>query len=154
MNSTIPAGPWNCERKTKMLESQIEPDGPFSESYVQAVENALGRKLPDDYRQFVKKYGGAFVGGSLGDFSILGFFDGDENDGILSVLESHDDLRDDGVLPIADDELGNLYVMNKQNSIYYINYYGGGPSVERVAESFQDFIDRIVVRDKEAPDPD
>ncbi|WP_367871847.1 SMI1/KNR4 family protein [Luteolibacter sp. Populi] len=138
----------NVEKETKMPDSRFEPDDPFSETEIQAIERALGRDLPEDYRQFVKEYGGAFVGGYVDgkdDFSVLAFLGADEDGGILFKLGWHSDLREDSLLPIADCELGNLYVLTKQNSVGFINYYEGKHTIEKVAESFQDFVDRIVV---------
>lgn len=130
-----------------MIDPRIEPAKPFSIEEIAAIEAALGRKLPRAYTDFVARYGGAFVGGSLdgkGRFAILAFFTADNESGILKKLGAYPDLRDDGVLPIADCELGNLHVLRLDGSVWYLNYYGGRTSAERVADSFQDFVERIV----------
>jgi len=57
----------------------------------------------------------------------------------------------DGVVPIADCVLGNLYVFDAQDEIYYINYYGSKTTARKVAGTFQEFISRIVVLDEEGP---
>jgi hypothetical protein len=131
-----------------MKDLRFEPGIQFSDANIEAIESVCRRKLPDAYCQFVKRYGGAFVGGSvdgLEDFPILAFFGPNEDSGVLGKLCSYTDLRDDGVLPFADCELGNLYVLDRTDSIQYLNYYGGQIEVRKIANSFQEFIDRIVV---------
>jgi hypothetical protein len=131
-----------------MSDSRFEAAQPFSEADISEIQRALGRPLPEDYCNFVKEYGGAFVGGLIDgakDLPILGFFTaGEDDDGILRTLKTHPDLRDDGVLPFADCELGNIYVLDAKNAVHYINYYGGRTTVRKVADSFQNFVDRIV----------
>jgi hypothetical protein len=135
-----------------MPDSRFEAAKPFSEADITEIERVLGRPLPSDYCDFVKEYGGAFVGGLIDgsdELPILGFFSASEDDGILRSLKSYTDLRDDGVLPFADCELGNLYVLTQKNAVYYINYYGGKTTVRKVADSFQDFVARIVPEEDE-----
>lgn len=135
-----------------MPDSRFEPAKPFSEAEIGEIQNVLGRELPKDYCEFVKEYGGAFVGGLIDgaeDLPILVFFGTDEDKGILHKLKIHPDLRRDGVLPIADCELGNLYVLTSENAVYYINYYGGATTARKVSDSFGDFIARIVVPENE-----
>lgn len=134
-----------------MPDSRFEPAEPFSLAAIRAIERELGRELPKDYCEFVKEYGGAFVGGLIDgatDLPILTFFGADEHRGVLSKLRTHPDLRNDGVLPIADCELGNLYVIGQENAVFYINYYGGQTTARKVANSFQEFVSRIVVQDE------
>jgi hypothetical protein len=129
-----------------MPDSRFEADEPFSEADIIAIEKVLGRPLPRDYCDFAKEYGGAFVGGLIdgsNELPILTFFSAGEDDGILRTLKTHPDLRDDGVLPFADCVFGNLYVLTAENAVYYINYYGGKTTVRKVADSFQDFVNRI-----------
>jgi hypothetical protein len=129
-----------------MPNSRFEPATRFSEAEIGEIKKALGRELPEDYRKFVKEYGGAFVGGLIDgsdDFPILTFF---RAAAVLSNLEMHPDLLEIGALPIADCELGNLYVLDSENAVHYINYYGGKTTARKVADSLQDLIDRIVVQ--------
>lgn len=131
-----------------MPDPRIEPATPFGETEIARIEQVLGRALPKDYRDFVCEYGGAFVGGQIdgdADLPILAFFDADT---LTFKLETFSDLRSVGFLPIADCELGNLYVMDQVNSIHYIAYYGGRTSSRKVADAFEDFLDRIVVVDE------
>lgn len=133
-----------------MLDARFESAEPFSDMEIREIELNIGRKLPKDYCDFVQLYGGAFVGGMIDgepDLSILSFFGAGEHKGILAKLRMHPDLRDDGVLPIADCELGNLYVLDREGAVHYINYYGGRTTAKKVAGSFQEFVTRIVVQD-------
>ncbi|WP_395738017.1 SMI1/KNR4 family protein [Prosthecobacter sp.] len=131
-----------------MFNPPIEPAVPFTEMQLASIEQALGRPLPREYRDFASVYGGAFVGGSVdgkAEFPILTFF------GVKAVLlrlDIHDDLKADGVLPVADCEMGNLYVIDRQNVVHYINYYGGQTIARRVADSFDDMLKRIVVSEE------
>lgn len=134
-----------------MLDSRFEPAVPFSGSDVDKIESVINRKLPVDYCEFVQEYGGAFVGGlvdGVEDLPILTFFDAGEEKGVLSKLRTHPDLQSESVLPIADCELGNLYVLDRENTIHYLNYYGGQTTARKVADSFTEFIARIVVQDE------
>lgn len=111
------------------------------------IGQALGRTLPDDYREFSRTYGGAFVAGSVdGDeeLPVLTFLSADQ---ILKKIKLHGDLKDIGALPIARCELGNLWVIDRENAIHYINYYGGKTTARKVSDKFSDFISRVVASD-------
>ena len=134
-----------------MPDLRFEPAAPFSQAEISEIERELGRELPNDYCEFIKENGGAFVGGLIdgaADLPILTFFGVDGNKGLLSKLRAYPDLRKDSVLPIAGCELGNLYVITQENTVFYINYYGGKATVRKISNSFQDFLARIVVQDK------
>jgi len=134
-----------------MLDSRFEPAAPFSDEEINKIESSIGRELPKDYCEFVKNYGGAFVGGLIdgaADLPILTFFGTDENKGILSKLRTYPDLQNEGFLPIANCELGNIYVLNRENAVHYLNYYGGKTTARKVADTFREFVTRIVVHDE------
>jgi hypothetical protein len=134
-----------------MSDLRFESGAPFSEADLVKIEREVGRTLPFVYREFVKTKGGAFVGGSVDgreDLPVLSFFSNDSTKGVLSKLATHPDLRDAHVLPIADCELGNLYVLAPDDTVHYINYYGGTTTTMLVASSFQDFINRIRVSEE------
>ncbi len=134
-----------------MSDPRFEGDTPFTEADIGEIEKALGRNLPKDYSDFAKAYGGAFVGGMIDgsdEFPILCFFGTDRDNGILSMLAIHSDFRDEGALPIGRCQLGNLYVLDRDNTVHYINYYGGNVTARKVADSFGDFITRIVVQEE------
>ena len=133
-----------------MIDPRFVAGIQFSESNIVEIEKALGRHLPQDYQAFVKAYGGAFVGGAIDgseELPILNFFDAGSDRGVIAVLDRYEDLKGDGVLPFARDELGNIYAQNPSDEIFYINYYGGSTSAKRVADNFSDFLSRIVVID-------
>jgi hypothetical protein len=134
-----------------MGDPRFEAAPPFSDVEISEIEAVLGRRLPDDYLEFVKQYGGAFVGGLVDgseELPILTFFDAGNDRGVLSKLSAHPDLRGDSILPIADCELGNLYVLTKENAVYYIDYYGGKAASRKVSNSFHDFVTRIVISEE------
>ncbi|NHZ65636.1 SMI1/KNR4 family protein [Massilia genomosp. 1] len=134
-----------------MPDSRFEPAAPLTDADIDELELSLGRKLPKEYCEFIKQFGGAFVGGSIDtadDLPILAFFGVDKGKGGLDKLRAHPDLRNDGVLPIADCELGNLYVLDRKNAVHHLNFYGGKTSSRKVAHSFQEFVARIVVQDE------
>ena len=134
-----------------MPDPRFEPAAPLTDADIDALESSLGRKLPKEYCEFIKQFGGAFVGGSIDaadDLPILAFFGVDKGKGVLDKLRAHPDLRNDGVLPIADCELGNLYVLDRKNAVHYLNFYGGKTSSRNVADSFQEFVARVVVQDE------
>jgi hypothetical protein len=60
--SITPVALNNVEKETKMPDSGIGAASLFSETEIKAIEKVLSRDLPEDYRQFVRDYGGAFVG--------------------------------------------------------------------------------------------
>lgn len=131
-----------------MIDPLIEPATPFTEAEFFKIEHMLGRTLPTDYRDFASVYGGAFVGGLIdgdAELPILTFFTANA---VLAKLETHSDLKSDGVLPMADCELGNLYVIDGDNAIHYINYYGGRTTSRKIADKFSDLLPRIVVTDE------
>lgn len=134
-----------------MNDSRFEPATPFSEKELGMIERVLGRKLPNDYCKFVSEYGGAFVGGLVAgneELPMLKFLGADEANGVLAKLKTHTDLRDDGVLPFAVCELGNLYVLDRDNTVHYVNYYGGKTTARKAANSFGDLLARIIVSDE------
>ena len=81
--------------------------------------------------------------------SILGFSEADEYKGASSLFETYADLREIKSLPFADCEFGNPYVLTSTNEVYYLDYTGGYVSSQKVADSFEEFISRIVVDDSE-----
>ncbi len=134
-----------------MSDPRFEAETPFTDAEVAEIEKAIGRSLPSDYLDFVMEYGGAFVGGLVdgsGELSILTFFSANGDAGIIAKLSTHIDLKNDGVLPIADCELGNLYVLGNDNAVHYINYYSGEIKTTRVGNSFSEFLAKIVVAEE------
>ncbi|MFN5128424.1 MAG: SMI1/KNR4 family protein [Sphingomonadaceae bacterium] len=128
----------------------IEDTAPFSDKEIENIQNIIGRNLPDDYAAFAKKYGGCFIGGEVdgnADLPILGFLNANADDGVLSVLDTHPDMKADKILPFADCSLGNLWVFSDKDEIFYVNYYDGFTKSTKVSNSFSDLIKRIVRSD-------
>lgn len=131
-----------------MLDLRFEPSTPFTDQDILDIETSLDRKLPKTYHDFVKLYGGAFIGGEVQGpkvTSILGFFDADEYRGPSSLLETYSDLRKIGALPIANCEFGNKYVLTRTNEVHYIDYTKGRTSAHKISDSFEDFLSRISI---------
>ncbi|MGN6820299.1 MAG: SMI1/KNR4 family protein [Sphingomonas sp.] len=130
-----------------MTELQIEPGTTFSDDDITSIEASLGRRLPVEYVKFVKEYGSAFVGGLIdGDQSlpILTFFGPRQ---IVLNINSTEDFTADQILPFARCELGNIWAMDASGVVHYINYYGGRTVIQRVDNSFERFVDRIVLEE-------
>ena len=131
-----------------MADFRFETELPFSDAEIGEIEKVVGRSLPEAYSAFVKQYGGAFVGGlvdGVEDLPILSFFSASGDSGVIANLNRYSDLKEDRVLPIAGCALGNLYVLDRDNEVYYINYYGGQTSARKVSDTFEGFVERIVV---------
>jgi len=128
-----------------MHDPRFEAAQPFEEGEIGKIEDAIGREIPVEYRSFVSAYGGAFVGGLVdgsASLPILRFLTGD---GVLRSLERHSDLKDRGILPVARCELGNIYVIEIDGAVHYLNYYGEKTTASLVASDFSSFLSRIVV---------
>ena len=134
------------------MDPRIKTGTPLSDVAIDAVESALGRDLPADYRAFVAAHGDAFVGGYVDDADALPVLSLFNDAQIRQCLATQDDLRVEGLLPFGSCELNNLWVIDCKvdHSVHYINYYGGQTKAHRVADTFEDFIQRIVIRDEEA----
>ena len=104
-----------------MLDPRVEPATPFTETEFTKIEQILGRPIPKEYRNFAAAYGGAFVGGLIDGSSELPILTFLSADALLFKLETYADLTADGVLPFASCELGNLYVIDQEDAIHYIN---------------------------------
>jgi hypothetical protein len=137
-----------------MSDPRFEGKEPYSDELIGEIETKIGRVLPQDYRDFVKQYGGAFVAGCVdGDrgWSVLGFARADR---ILGNISFFDELTEQGALNFAKDELGNLWVLAADNSIHFLVTYAGKSSAEKISDSFQDFIDRIVPIEEDEDEED
>jgi hypothetical protein len=128
-----------------MSDPRFEAKTPFSDEEIRAIEKELGRELPPAYRHFVEQYGGAFVCGSVdGNYrwEVLGFYRAST---VLEDLRgTFSDFRDIGALPFAHDIFGNLWVLTEDNSVHFLVNDKGESSAEKISDSFQDFLDRIV----------
>ena len=126
--------------------SAIESGPPFANSEIALIERTLRRRLPDSYRRFVMEHGGAFVGGSLdggNEYSVLAFDSAAQINHSFKLLPEY---SDDGMLIFAHCELGGIYVINRDDSIWYRVVWSGKVTSLQVANSFEEFRDRIVIR--------
>lgn len=133
-----------------MPDSRFRPDTSFSDEDIALIEKRLKRNLPDDYINFIKEYGPAFVGGAVdGDEGLaISGFEGHGENGVSEMLDMYDDLWDNSLFPFASCVLGNVWILDENNEVFYINYYGGTTKAVKVAENFQEFLDRIIVTDE------
>ena len=140
---------------------------PFSEKcnsdlaggYLRSVEELVG-KLPEKYTSFVIKYGNGRPSDDTvishpeaGDLRPLIFF-GDEREGVslIEALEIHKDLRDDELLPFADDAYGNLFVLDIRNENVYFVEFASETKAYRIAENFVQFLDFFRCESSAQPD--
>ncbi|WP_226698795.1 SMI1/KNR4 family protein [Qipengyuania gaetbuli] len=124
--------------------TNIEPAKPCSERALNALEFRVGRSLPTSLREFATRYGGAFIGGSVdgaGRYSVLGFLDLERIDQTEGAYL--DEYLEVGALPFARCELGGIYLLKADNSIWFRLNHAGKTTLEKVSESFEDFLNRI-----------
>ncbi|MEK9495102.1 SMI1/KNR4 family protein [Photorhabdus sp. P32] len=108
-----------------MVANIIDFKGPIDEISVTNFENEIGNSLPNDYRNFLKKYNGGYPDPDA--FLFLNDEeDGSSVDRFLSLgCEKHHDLRNYFIdykdrippkfLPIAHDPGGNLILISLSN---------------------------------------
>lgn len=140
-----------------MNPNQLKPIGtcldPLSAEDVVRLEDCLGLRIPDDYRDFLSRFGRCGFAGEASvvtdgsRFPIFTFYGGGTEAGsLLKQLELHPDLREIGVLPIADDLFNNIYVFDiEKGGISRLDYSSGGAVANHVAASFADLLGRIEV---------
>ena len=139
--------------------------GPLEESFLGALEQMLGFKLPDNYRDFLKCNNGGRPQGRL----VFHFFeeaDGSVLDNFYGIHPNHDlnllkkiqyigDRIPSDCFPIANDVFGNLILIvvkgRQRGKIYFWDHEmeseeGQEPTYENmtlVANSFEDFINGL-----------
>ena len=133
-----------------MSDPRFEAKISFSNEEIRAIEKELGRELPPAYCHFVEQYGSAFVCGSVDGnhrWEVLGFYDATT---LLEDLRgTFSDFRDIGALPFARDIFGNPWVLTEDHSVHFLLNDAGESSAEKICDSFQDFLDRIVEDEEE-----
>ncbi len=130
-----------------MSDSRFEDSTPYSVAILQDLETQLGRKLSDDFRKFALSTGGCFIGGAVDgndEFPILEIYGPRE---IVDNLKLFSEYADIGALIFGICGFGNPYVLTVDNKVLFMVNYAGKSEVKHVADSFQNFIDRIVVSD-------
>ena len=125
----------------------MEAGDPFTHQQLDEISQLVGMALPQDYRNFALQYGNAFVGGLVDasdDFPVLGFMSAEQ---VASGIKFDSEYRKNRVIPIADDELGNVWMLLDDGRVFYVNYYNTPRVKTEVAASFSDFVARIVPED-------
>lgn len=120
----------------------LEPAARYAEEELDAMEQSIGWCLAPRYREFLMEFGGAFVGGCVRGMSILGFF-GKEHDALSRWTRAADGFIASGWLPIANDEVGSLFLLSRDGEVRRAQAYGGRYDVARVAGSFDEFLEAI-----------
>lgn len=122
---------------------------PVSLADIAEIELKLARKLPKDYVEFLQKYGrcGFSEDAVAGPSILLGFLGGGRDSGsLLSSIDFYKDLTADGKLVIADDMMGNPYVLDPlTGTTSYIDFTSSGPIGHHLATSFSDFLEKIEI---------
>jgi hypothetical protein len=125
---------------------------PLTSLEIDQIEEIIQKRLPEDYVQFISKYGGcrfagdAFVNTNEGTrLPIFTFFGrGSDPQSLQSALRWYPDLADEGKLPIADDMFGNIFVLDASTEIIsYVDFSPNPPKGVYVSDSFSDFMTSI-----------
>jgi len=117
------------QEKPKLFELST-PDPPASEQQIEALEHAVGVRLPKSYRQFLREFGG-------GNFGLTTIFSADPSSEWylpLKQSEARHYLPED-LLTISDDFAGGNYALRivdgrAQEPVIYWNQDGGESATE------------------------
>jgi hypothetical protein len=122
---------------------------------VRAVEAKAGFKLPESYASFLKTFGRCMFARAatircsapIPPPSIATMFGCKDSAGsILTDMRLHPEYLRNGLVPIADDNFNNRYVLRKTGEILFIDYSRGAGVVSKVADSFDEFLSMLDVR--------
>lgn len=98
------------------------PDPPASEEDIARAEAVLGCRLPDSYRQFLKRFGG-------GEYPLMNVFSvcPDSPWYIVKRVEKDRDLFHRNLLPVHDDQAGGFLVLRVVDGralepVYYLEW--------------------------------
>jgi hypothetical protein len=101
------------------------PDQPASEEQLAEMERAIGVRLPQAYRAFLREFGG-------GNFGLATIFSADPNGEWYLPLKQNEASRylPEGLLAFSDDFAGGTYVLKvlnrqAQEAVFYWNQDGG-----------------------------
>jgi hypothetical protein len=139
----------------------FDAPSPESDEHVASVENAIGYRLPDDYREFAKSYSGGsphetdfeFSDSETGTFcaSVGEFFtlSPDDDRNLLRWME-RTEFFPTGLVPFAGDGGGNYICFDFRsdtNSPSIVFWHSGRRGLENevscVAKTFSDFVDLL-----------
>jgi cell wall assembly regulator SMI1 len=91
-----------------------EPGEPAPESAVERLEQHIGRRLPDDYRNFLLRQDGGWM--HMNDGAVKEVYgvrdDAPKNGSLWRALDTFHGRVPSWLLPIARDEYGNLYTLS------------------------------------------
>jgi hypothetical protein len=114
------------------------PDQAATEAQLAEVEHAVGVRLPQSYRAFLREFGG-------GDYGLETFFSADPNSEWYLPVKQGEASRclPEGLLAFSDDGAGGYYVFKvlngqAQEAVFYWNQDGGESPTE-----FQDVIEFV-----------
>lgn len=124
-----------------------------SDAEIVHFEEALGERLPSDYREFLLRCNGGYTGGALwhcerdvGVHHIAGF----REESSFSISAHCDSLREflpSDVIPIADDPFGNAICLGirgeKKGRIYFWDHESAEDDPELVSDSFAEFVSKL-----------
>ncbi len=132
-------------------------------------ENKISAKLPDDYVEFIKKYGDGrpednkfYPNDHVYVRKFLSIFSDSKYDYIIGKLKNINSMDDDRIprnfIPIADDDFGNYILLDLvTGSIWFWDHELDGSEPERpddkpyikIAQDFKRFFDSLVPVDSE-----
>jgi len=122
---------------------------------IRAIETKAGFKLPAIYVSFLKTYGHCMFTGEatvrrVGEMPPLRidtmFGCGDSAGNILIDMQRHPEFRNNGLVPIADDNFNNRYVLRKSGEVMFVDYSRGWAAISKLADSFDEFLNLLDVQ--------
>jgi hypothetical protein len=137
----------------ELLTAKIEPHSgvafcPDTQDSISKLEESVGA-LPAAMKAVLTTYGPAGFTGSASVSSDAGRVRAIFT--LFGVAEIERDLRrhsyfhEFGLLPIADDEFNDRFVLCRDGSVQFVEFENGQFSLHRVAPSFDEFLGRIEV---------
>lgn len=142
----------------KML-NWVLPQTPVSVLDLSRVESILKRSLPEDLRTWLLKHNGAIpkpselrlANGRMLDInSFISFSGNDKKENVFSLLDIYHDRLPAGLLPIAEDGIGNYVCLSyaediKAPRVVFWDHEEADPNlaIVPIASSFSDLIKRL-----------
>lgn len=128
----------------------LDPGPKLSTLQLAAFEGRLGIELPEAYRDFLLETNGGFpTARKFSESSIWYFLEVEPNDWNLDLegrLEGIKDSIPSGMIPIADDQLGNAVLLgvaaDKRGTVWFWDHEEPEKLV-RLADNFRDFVDSL-----------
>lgn len=128
---------------TMFRESPVMCAGTATREEVDQLESSIGFRLPDDYREFVERFGGAIVG----PFSVYGVQGSDAmGDDESSALDVTNRFRSDGWqgtdqwLVVSMDHSGNPVGLDREGKVWISDHDAG--AIQELAPTFEDYLRR------------